>query len=422
MIARRVGNPPQVGNLPHTRWIAVAVFVLSTSLNYLDRQLLAAVAPTLRSEFHLSYAQYGQIQSVFNLSYSIIAPFAGWFIDFVGLNLGATIAVAVWSLAGAVTALLRSFSGLLACRTILGAAEAASIPSTGKANATYLESHELALGTAINNVGLSLGSIAAPLLVASLAPRFGWRSVFAACGIGGLLWIPLWWVTSRRVPARAVKKQERTTTMTELLRDGRLWGLAIGNAFVMTVFLLWTNWTTVYFVQARHMAQDQANRQFVWIPTVLGIAGGFVGGAAAYYLIKRGSPAVKARLRVCWIGACVLLLTAAVPFMPSDGLATAAISLSFFSTLTLSTNIYALPIDLFGARHAAFGVAALTCSYGLMAAALSPAIGLAVDLVGFTPVCAGLSVLPLVGVMLLQRYVGPRQNSPRPRMQSHARA
>src|SRR5215831_13297148 len=97
------------------RWLAVGVFVLSTSLNYLDRQLLAAVAPTLRSEFHLTYAQYGQIQSVFNLSYSIIAPFAGWFVDLVGLSLGAGIAVAVWSLAGAATALLRSFSGLLAC-------------------------------------------------------------------------------------------------------------------------------------------------------------------------------------------------------------------------------------------------------------------------------------------------------------------
>jgi ACS family hexuronate transporter-like MFS transporter len=384
------------------RWAAVGVFVLSTSLNYLDRQLLAAVAPTLRSEFHLNYAQYGQIQSVFNLAYSIIAPFAGWLVDYVGLSLGASIAVAVWSLAGAATALLRSFSGLLACRTILGAAEAASIPSTGKANATYLESHELALGTAINNVGLSLGSIAAPLLMASVAPRYGWRSVFAACGIGGLLWIPLWWFTSRRVPGRVVKKQEKAAPMRELLRDGRLWGLAIANALVMTVFALWTNWTTVYFVQARHMAQDEANRQFVWIPTVLGIAGGFVGGAVAYSWIKRGLPAVKARLRVCWIGGCVLLLTAAVPFMPSNALAVAAISLSFFFTLTLSTNIYALPIDLFGAGRAAFGVAALTCSYGLMAAGLSPAIGMAVDLAGFTPVCLGLAVLPLLGVAILQ--------------------
>ena len=388
------------------RWLAIGVFILSTSLNYLDRQLLAAVAPTLRSEFHLNYAEYGQIQSVFNIAYSLVAPFAGWFVDLVGLNLGASVAVAVWSLAGAATAVLRSFPSLLACRMILGAAEAASIPSTGKANAMYLESHELALGTALNNVGLSLGSIAAPLMVAAIGPRYGWRAAFAVCGALGLLWVPLWLFTSKRVPSRPPDKQSPAAPMQELLRDGRLWGLAGANALVMTVFALWTNWTTVYFVHARHMGQDQANQQFVWIPTAFGIAGGFAGGGMAYWWIRRGVPAAAARLRVCWIGACVLLLTAVVPWMPTSGLATAAISLSFFFTLTLSTNIYALPIDLFGGGRAAFGVAALTCSYGLMAALLSPAIGAVVDRVGFAPICVGLSVLPLAGVFVLRGSIG----------------
>jgi MFS transporter, ACS family, hexuronate transporter len=316
--------------------------------------------------------------------------------------------VAVWSLAGAATAVLKGFSGLLACRTVLGVAEAASIPSTGKANATYLASHELALGTALNNVGLSLGSIAAPLIVAAMAPRYGWRSTFAICGAGGSLWIPLWWATSRRVPAPRAEKSRPAVPMGHLLRDSRLWGLAIANALVMTVFALWTNWTTLYLTQARHMSQEQANREYAWIPTALGIAGGFVGGAMAYSWIRRGMKPVAARLKVCWIGAGVLFLTAAVPLMPNAALATAFISLSFFWTLTLSTNIYALPIDLFGAGRAAFGVAALTCTYGLMTALLSPAIGAVVDRVGFTPVCVGVSALPLAGVAVLQVCLTPR--------------
>ncbi|HEY6342355.1 MAG TPA: MFS transporter [Bryobacteraceae bacterium] len=400
------------------RWLAVGVFILSTSLNYLDRQLLAAVAPTLKSEFHLNNAQYGQVQSIFSLAYALVAPFAGWFVDFAGLTLGTGIAVTIWSLAGAATAVLKGFPGLLACRTVLGIAEAASIPSTGKANATYLASHELALGTALNNVGLSLGAIAAPLIVAAMAPRYGWRSTFAVCGAGGLLWIPLWWTTSRRVPAPGVEKpgvgkSHQAVPMGNLLRDSRLWGLAVANALVMTVFALWTNWTTLYLTQARHMSQEQANRQYAWIPTALGIAGGFLGGAMAYSWIRRGMKPVAARLKVCWIGAGVLFLTAAVPWMPNAALATAFISLSFFWTLTLSTNIYALPIDLFGAGRAAFGVAALTCTYGLMTALLSPAIGAVVDRVGFTPVCAGVSVLPLAGVWVLQLCLGHSPTSPR---------
>src|ERR1700693_5505989 len=93
------------------------------------------------------------------------------------------------------------------------------------------------------------------------------------------------------------------------------------------------------------------------------------------------------RLPICWISAVILLATAAVPLMPHPALAAAAISLSFFWTLAISTNVYALPIDLFGPAYAGLGVAALTCSFGLMTAFVSPWIGSVVDRVGFTPVC-----------------------------------
>lgn len=383
------------------RWLVIGIFVLSTSLNYLDRQLVAALAPTLKTEFQLNNADYGRLQSAFFIVYAVMAPFAGWFVDRVGLNLGTSIAVTVWSLASAATGLFRSFSGLIACRTVLGLAEAASIPSTGKANASYLASHELALGAAINNIGLSLGSIGAPLIVAALAPRYGWRFTFALCGALGFLWVPLWQFSSRRVPVELAAEKSVPVPMGDLLRDIRFWGLAMGNALVMAVFALWTNWTTLYFVQERHMTQDQANQQFVWIPTLFGIAGGFTGGGIVYWWSRRGVEVIAARIRVCWIGAVILLTTAAIPLMPTGGLAAAMISLSFFWTLALSTNLYALPIDLFGAGRAAFSVASLTCLYGLMQAFVSPVIGMLVDHVGFTPVCVGIAVLPLAGVSLL---------------------
>jgi len=384
-----------------SRWVAIGIFILSSSLNYLDRQLVAALAPTLRSEFRLNNTEYGQILSVFAIVYALVAPAAGWFIDRVGLNLGAGVAVAVWSMAGAATAWTRSFSGLLMCRTALGAAEAAGIPAAGKANATYLEPRELALGTAFNQVGISLGSIAAPLVVAAIAPRYGWRFTFVLCGALGFLWVPLWWFTARRVPAR-VEQRTSAPPIADLLRDRRLWGLALANALVMTLYALWSNWTTLYFVQERHMTQDQANQQFAWIPPVFATAGGFCGGALAYRWIQRGVGVVRARMRICWISATVLLATALVPLMPTPALAAAAISLSFFWTLAISTNLYALPIDLFGAPSAGLGVAALTCSFGLMLAFVSPWIGSVVDRFGFTPVCVAMSVMPLAGVAVLR--------------------
>jgi len=389
------------------RWIAVGVFVLSSSLNYLDRQLLAALAPTVRGEFQLSNEQYGLVISSFAIVYAVVAPAAGWFIDRVGLNLGAGIAVALWSLAGSATAWTRSLSGLLACRTILGAAEAAGIPATGKANAIYLEPRELALGTAFNQVGITLGSVAAPLIVVLMQPRYGWRSTFALCGALGFLWIPLWWLTSTRVAKVSVESPVRERR-GHLLRDPRLWGLALANAFVMTLYALWSNWTTLYFVQERHLTQDQANREFAWIPAVFATAGGFFGGALSYGWIRGGMNVLRARMRICWLSAVILLATAAVPLMPHPALAAAAISLSFFWTLAISTNVYALPIDLFGSAHAGLGVAALTCSFGLMTAFLSPWIGSVVDRVGFSPVCVALSMMPLLGVAILRWTLGAK--------------
>ena len=384
------------------RWVAVGVFVLSSSLNYLDRQLLAALAPTLRGEFQWTNQQYGLVVSAFAIVYALVAPAAGWFIDRVGLNLGAGIAVAVWSIAGSLTAWTRSFSELLACRTILGAAEAAGIPAAGKASATYLEPRELALGTAFNQVGITLGSVAAPLIVAAMAPRYGWRSTFALCGALGFLWIPLWLFTAKRIPARPVENRSVTTHAWDVIRDRRFWGLALANVFVMMLYSLWSNWTTLYFVEERHLTVDQANRDFAWIPPLFATAGGFFGGVVTYRWIRAGMDVIRARMRICWISAVILLATAAVPLMPHPALAAAAISLSFFWTLAISTNVYAMPIDLFGPAHAGLGVAALTCSFGLMTAFLSPWIGSVVDRVGFAPVCVVLSAMPLVGVGLLR--------------------
>ena len=384
------------------RWVAVGVFVLSSSLNYLDRQLLAALAPTLRGEFQWTNQQYGLVVSAFAIVYALVAPAAGWFIDRVGLNLGAGIAVAVWSIAGSLTAWTRSFSELLACRTILGAAEAAGIPAAGKASATYLEPRELALGTAFNQVGITLGSVAAPLIVAAMAPRYGWRSTFALCGALGFLWIPLWLFTAKRIPARPVENRSVTTHAWDVIRDRQIWGLALANLFVMMLYSLWSNWTTLYFVEERHLTVDQANRDFAWIPPVFATAGGFFGGVVTYRWIRAGMDVIRARMRICWISAVILLATAAVPLMPHPALAATAISLSFFWTLAISTNVYAMPIDLFGPAHAGLGVAALTCSFGLMTAFLSPWIGSVVDRVGFAPVCVVLSAMPLVGVGLLR--------------------
>jgi ACS family hexuronate transporter-like MFS transporter len=388
---------------PRFRWIAIGVFVLSSSLNYLDRLLLAALAPTLKLEFHLSNTQYGELISVFSLVYAVMAPLAGWFIDTVGLNWGITISMTIWSLAGMATGIGRSFPALLMSRTVLGAAEAAGVPGAAKANGTYLAPPELAFGSAMNQVGITIGSVAAPLIVAAMAPIYGWRSVFLVCGALGFVWLPVWWLTARQIPARK-DQVAAPVRFGEILHDRRIWALAVANALVMTLYTLWSNWTTLYLVERHHLTEAQANHQFAWIPPVFAMLGGFVGGWMTYRFAVRATNVVAARMRTSWIAALILLLTATVPLMPSPLLAAGAISVSFFWCLAISANFYVMPIDFFGPRHAAFGVSLLTCSYGLMQTVLSPLIGWMVDHFGFSPVCVAVAACPLAGVAILRAF------------------
>ena len=134
-----------------------------------------------------------------------------------------------------------------------------------------------------------------------------------------------------------------------------------------------------------------------------GTLGGLFGGWLAFRSISRGKGSGGGAAEgFLWWGAVLLLVTAAIPLMPSAGLAAAAVSMSFFWSVCISANLYALPIDLFGPRRAAFGVAVLTSAYGLMQAFASPAIGGMVDHFGFRAVCVAIAVMPLAGVGILQ--------------------
>jgi MFS family permease len=122
------------------------------------------------------------------------------FIDRAGLNRAISLAVGLWSCAGIATGFTRGLGGLVACRAVLGASEAAGIPAAGIAIGTLLAPAERAMGNALNQAGVSLGSMAALPLAAWLAGTAGWRTAFLITGALGLVWIPLWNLAARPPP------------------------------------------------------------------------------------------------------------------------------------------------------------------------------------------------------------------------------
>jgi ACS family hexuronate transporter-like MFS transporter len=383
------------------------VFTLATSLSYLDRQLLAALAPSIQREFALSSADYGLIVSAFSLAYALTAPLSGWFLDRAGLNLGISVSLGLWSLAGIATSFTSGFTGLLACRAWLGMAESANIPANGKAVGIYLEPRERVMGAATSQIGISFGMVVAPVLSSAVASAWGWRAPFLIAGLLGFFWIPLWLAVARRVPPNPASPRA-AASIPQLLRDRRLWGLILANILGMMIYSLWMNWTTLFLVKTHAMPVAQANLRLAWIPPVFAAAGGIAGGSLGLRLAGRSATLAAARLRGILIAAFALTVTALAPLAPSANLATAAVCWSFFWAVAFSVNLYALPIDYFGPERAGFGIAALTFAYGLMQTITSPAIGRAVDLWGFGPVCALASLTPLAAWVVL-RLTGNRQ-------------
>jgi ACS family hexuronate transporter-like MFS transporter len=384
------------------RWAAIGVFLFSSALNYLDRQMFAALAPSIGQEFHLTNEQYGLFISAFSLIYALSSPVVGLFIDRTGLDSGISVCVGVWSLATMVTGWVGSFSGLIASRALLGLAQAGGVPASGKSYATYLPPKERSLGTALGQMGISLGSIFAPILAAWITPQFGWRAAFLVAGAAGFLWIPIWLFTARRVPKFPVSANAVTVKVGDMLRDKQFWGLTLGTSMGMALYSFWTNWTTKYLVQVFHLTQEAANQQFAWIPPLCGIAGGLSCGAITLRMAGRGMPVQESRMVITLIGAVMALATALVPIAPSAAWAALAIGASFFFTTWFSVSCYSMPLDVFGADRSAFAIASITSAYGLMQFFISPIIGRVVDQHGFAPVCVVLAFLPLLGTAVLK--------------------
>jgi len=392
---------------PLVRWFVLSFFVVSSALNYLDRSLLGAMAPVLKLEYHFTDQDYGYLVAVFSLTYALASPLLGILMDRIGLTPVVSLAVGVWSSAGMATGLVRSFGELLWCRVALGLGEAGGIPGTGKAYGTYLLPKERALGAGVGQLAISAGSLAAPLLAAWALHRGHWQWAFVASGCLGFLWIAGWLATNRAFPPRRLTNHAVAATAprdgpSSVLRDPRYWRLLLANFLWMSIYLLWPAWTTLFLTSRYHLTAEVANRLYAWIPPLGATAGALAGGWLSMVLIARGMREVRARLRVCLITAVLALVTAVVPFAPTPALATLGIALSYCFVAAGSTNLYTIPVDLYGAERSGFAISGLVAAFGATGFVFSPLFGWMVQHRGnYALLCAGVAILPLLAFAVI---------------------
>jgi ACS family hexuronate transporter-like MFS transporter len=392
------------------RWLAVSVFVLSSVLNYLDRNLLAALSPFIMAEFHFNQTGYGWLISAFSITYAVSSLAAGWALDRFGVNRTIYVSAAWWSTAAVGTGIVGSFPALAVCRSALGIGESAGVSAVGKLNGIYLNPGERALGAALNQIGISVGSSLAVYWGVSAAQAHGWRWPFMLAGICGFIWLPVWWLLSRKVPAQFQASEVALEKPSfKIFADRNLLILVAANLLWMAGYSLWSSWTTLYLVHVQNITVEQS-RHYAYIPPLISNLGGFFGGWLSLHWGKKSANPISARRRAVWVGAVCSLITLFLPFAPDARWATALISASFFFALAGSVNIYALPIDIYGPKRAGMALAALTFSFGLLQTVISPIIGYLSDHKLYTEVI-WLVTLPLLLSASLLQALRPAQQS-----------
>src|SRR6478672_5731604 len=109
--------------IPRLRWWIVSLIFLASVLNYVDRQTLSILAPTIQRDLGLSNEDYASVLNGFLVAYTIASLLSGRVVDKLGVRVSLALFVGWWSVANVLTGFARSLGSLGACRFMLGLGE-----------------------------------------------------------------------------------------------------------------------------------------------------------------------------------------------------------------------------------------------------------------------------------------------------------
>ncbi len=193
-----------------TRRLLIALLFFAIALNYVDRQVLALLKPTLEKEFGWSDQDYATLGTAFQITAAFSFLFVGWIVDRFGVRRSLAWGVGIWSLAGIAHAFAATVAQFVAARVALAAAETVGTPAAVKSAAVYLPLRERSFALGLGNTAPNIGAIITPLLIPPFALAFGWKAAFIVTGSLGFVWLVFWVLCTRSlVPVDQPKAEPR---------------------------------------------------------------------------------------------------------------------------------------------------------------------------------------------------------------------
>jgi ACS family hexuronate transporter-like MFS transporter len=351
------------------RWWIIVLIGLVTVVNYIDRNALSIMWPTISKDLGLSKDDYKLILTFFMSAYMISQSVSGRIYDIIGTRLGFVFSICIWSLSSGLHSIASSFGFLATIRSTLGFGEAGNWPGAAKSNAEWFPVKERALAQGIFNAGASVGAIISAPLIATLYSTFGWRATFPIIASFGFLWLVPWLFINRGTPEKtkfltdaereyilggkpksAAGTTEKPLKWGQLLKIKQSYSVIVSRFFLDPIWWMFVAWLPIYLFEKFHFDIKQIGL-FGWVPYVGAAAGSLLSGWISGKFIKSGWTVNKVRKSTITVGGIIcftaLIFAASAAEPLSAVLLIAGILFGFQFAIN---NIQTLPSDFLSGK------------------------------------------------------------------------
>lgn len=270
----------------------LGVVTLLNFVNYIDRYILAAVLPRIKTDLDLNDFQLGLLANAFLVAYFITSPAFGRLGDRTSRPRLIGAGVALWSLATAAAGLTRSFMQLVAARAGVGVGEAAYATISPALLADCFPVARRGRAFSVFYVAIPVGAAVGYLLGGVLERAFGWRAAFYAVGLPGLALAMLALTIPDPPRGASDGRNERGfetlgATLGRLSRNRPYTGTVLGYAAYTFALGGLAVWMPTYLERVRGLDLARADLLVGGVTAVAGLGGTFVGGYIGDRLAQR---------------------------------------------------------------------------------------------------------------------------------------
>ncbi len=330
----------------------VALLFFGNALNYVDRQVLALLKPTLQEEFQWTDRDYAHLGSAFQFAAAGAYLLVGWFIDRLGVRFAYAIGIAVWSAAGMAHAISASVQQFIAARVVLAVGETVSTPAGLKAAAVYMPQKQRSVAIGVINTSSNIGAIVTPLLIPPFAIAFGWKAAFLVTGALGFVWLAFWLAGTRQLKPIGEQPEKAPVPWGEMFSDRRTWAVIGAKMLTDSVWWFVLFWMPDFFNRVFGLGQAQLGWPIAIIFSLAAL-GALTSGALFPLLLGRGMSANAARKGSMLFYAMVVLAMPLALATSSPWMAAVLIGIGLFAHQGFSTNIFGMTADIVPAARVA---------------------------------------------------------------------